>query len=143
MYSLVALLTLIATTCFPRAFALGADAAGAAPWLAGFALSLAVAALHAQLGAVLRDARARRPGSCCTCSPRRRGGATLLRDGLLGFGGALAALPAVGADPALPGRPHRRAVVRAADFAALLDVPGDLLGYDRRRSCCCWPPARA
>ena len=38
----------------------------------------------------------------------------LLRDALIGFGGAGAALPAVGADAALPGAAHRRAVAQPA-----------------------------
>jgi mannosyltransferase len=93
MYSLAALLTWIACTCFLRAYALpglGAAVPARAPagWLAGFAISLAALLYTHNWGLFFAIA--------CGITwlgllwladpPQRRG---LLRDGLWGFGGAL------------------------------------------------------
>src|SRR3954454_17573655 len=86
MYSLVALLAIPATTCFIRAYALETE--NRRPWIAGFAVSVAVAlythnwpiffTISAAVAWVLLWALAPRE--------RRR---TLFRDALLGFGGLL------------------------------------------------------
>src|SRR3954451_23226688 len=89
MYALAAVLTLLATTCFARAYALDARSSRARrPWLAGFSVSVAVA-LYTHNWALFFT---------CACAaawvvlyvladPGRR--RELVREGLLGFGGAL------------------------------------------------------
>src|SRR4051794_24902151 len=86
MYSMVALLAIPATTCFLRAYAL--DTERRKPWIAGFAVSVAVSlythnwpiffTMSAAVAWILLWILAEKP--------RRR---ELLRDGLLGFGGLL------------------------------------------------------
>ena len=107
MYSLVALLAIPATTCFLKAYALDTD--NRRPWIAGFAVSVAVALythnwpIFFTVSAALALALAvvaggqRPPQAAAARRPAR-----LRRAGR--------AVPAVGADDALPGRPHRRAV---------------------------------
>ena len=111
MYSLVVLLSMLATSLFLRAYT--GDERPARRWPVLFGLALAADALHAQLGAlprhgdVHRVARAALPGAAGrapAAAARRR--ARLRPD--------RAAVPAVGADAAVPGRAHRRAVVAQA-----------------------------
>ena len=133
MYSLVALLAIPATACFLRAYAL--DAPNRRPWIAGFAVSTAVAlythnwpifftlsaavawAVLWKLAPELAPARAgpRRPARL-----RRRG----------------RAVPAVGADDALPGRPHRRAVVGSRPRSTRCSACPASCSAGCRRSCC-------
>ena len=132
MYSLVALLALLATACFLRAYARrrrGPSARGRGSsasrvslaamlythnWAIFFALACGVAWLALLSGAPSRPSAAR----CCAtaCS---------------GFGGALAALPAVGADdcstrPPTPARRGRDAPDRSVALGA---TPGQMLGH--------------
>ena len=79
--------------------------------------------------------RPRSRGRCCGCSPTAPR-AELLRDGLLGFGGAVRALPAVGADDALPGRPHRRARGRTRRRSTRCSACPACCSGGCRRSCC-------
>ena len=87
MYSLVALLAIPATACFVRAYAL--DEPRRKPWLAGFAVSEALALYTHNWPIFLALAAAVAWAVLWFIAdpPRRR---ELLRDGLLGFGGALA-----------------------------------------------------
>src|SRR3954454_10657740 len=85
MYSLVALLAIPATTCFLRAYAL--DEPNRKPWIAGFAVSVAVA-LYTHNWPIFLAMSA--GGAWIALwvmadGPRRR---ELFRDALLGFGGA-------------------------------------------------------
>ena len=88
MYSMVALLAIPATACFLRAYALDTEqrAGRGSP---GFAVSVAVA-LYTHNWPIFF---ARRPpasrGRCCGSLARRAARRELLRDGLLGFGGAV------------------------------------------------------
>jgi mannosyltransferase len=128
MYSMVALLTIPATACFVRAYALDADTARSRrPWIAGFAVSVSVAlythnwpiffALAAAVAWLLLFALA--------AAPRRR---ELLRDGLLGFGGAfvlyLPWVPTTLYQAAHTGAPW----ADVPNLSSLLGVPGQLLG---------------
>jgi mannosyltransferase len=88
MYSLAALLALVASATFARAFAADADERRRRPWAAGFAVSLAALLYTHNWGLFFAIA-------CgitwlgllwLADAPQRR---TLLRDGLWGFGGAL------------------------------------------------------
>src|SRR3954471_16380813 len=89
MYSLIALLAIPVTACFIRAYALDAESARARrPWIAGFSVATA-ASLYTHNWPIFLTAAAAgawlvlwgmAPGE------RRR---ELVRDGLLGFGGAL------------------------------------------------------
>jgi mannosyltransferase len=86
MYSLVALLAIPATTCFIRAYAL--DTERRRPWIAGFAVSVAVA-LYTHNWPIFFTVAAAVAWAllwALAAEPRRR---ELLRDGLLGFGGLL------------------------------------------------------
>ena len=109
MYALLALLALVASAAFARAFAWSGRA-----WAIAYAVVLA-AMLYthnwalffgAACGLVWLYLVARSDGG-----ERRE---TLVL-GAIAFGGALAAVPAVDPDHALPGRPHGRAVVGVAD----------------------------
>ena len=111
MYSLVALLAIPATACFVRAYAL--DAPNRRPWIAGFAVSIAVALYTHNWPIFFTACRGRRVGCAVEAGPAvapARAGprrpARLRR--------RVRPLPAVGADDALPGRPHGRAVVGPA-----------------------------
>jgi mannosyltransferase len=89
MYSLVALLMVPATACFLRAYALDADSPRARrPWIAGFAVSVAVA-LYTHNWPIFFTVAAAGAwiGLWRLASPERR--RELVRDGLLGFGGAV------------------------------------------------------
>ena len=86
MYSMVALLAIPATTCFIRAYAL--DTERRRPWIAGFAVSVAVALYthNWPIFFAMSAAVAWLVLWILADKPRRR---ELLRDGLLGFGGLL------------------------------------------------------
>jgi mannosyltransferase len=128
MYSLVALLAIPATTCFLRAYALDAASPSARrPWLAGFAASVALA-LYTHNWAIfftLACAAAWLLLFWWAPAVRRR---ELIRDGLLGFGGAfllyLPWVPTTLYQAAHTGAPWSDAPA----FDALLGVPGVLLG---------------
>ena len=110
MYSLVALLAIPATVCFLRAYALDTD--NRRPWIAGFAVSVALALYTHNWPIFFRSAAARRVARAAGAqrpSPR-----VLFRDGAAGLRRRRLAVPAVGADDALPGRAHGRAVGRRA-----------------------------
>jgi hypothetical protein len=123
MYAMVAFLAIPVTTCFLKAYAL--DTPNRRPWIIGFALSEAVAlythnwpiffALAAGLAFLVLLAM----------SDRRK---ELLRDGLLGFGGAvllyLPWVPTTLYQAAHTGAPWSDAPA----FSSLLGVPGVLLG---------------
>src|SRR6195952_442057 len=85
MYSMVALLTIPATTCFLKAYAL--DTENRRPWIAGFAVSVAVA-LYTHNWPIFFTISAAVAWAMLwlLASSERR--PELLRDGLLGFGGA-------------------------------------------------------
>ena len=85
MYSLVALLAIPATACFLRAYAL--DAPNRRPWIAGFAVSVAVSLYTHNWPIFFTASAAIGLGRAVEARPkwRRR---ELVRDGLLGFGGA-------------------------------------------------------
>ena len=86
MYSLVALLAIPATACFLRAYAL--DTPKRRPWIAGFAVSTAVALYTHNWPIFFTASAAIAWAVLWKLAPgwRRR---ELVRDGLLGFGGAL------------------------------------------------------
>src|SRR3954468_19295956 len=128
MYSLVTLLTIPATACFLRAYALDADSARARrPWIAGFAVSVA-AALYTHNWPIFFTlaAAAAWAGLLALAPPGRRGG--LIRGGLLGFGGAfvlyLPWVPTTLYQAAHTGAPWSE----APDLDSLFGVPGVLLG---------------
>ncbi|HEX6026691.1 MAG TPA: glycosyltransferase family 39 protein [Solirubrobacter sp.] len=85
MYSLVALLAIPATACFLRAYA--RDTPNRRPWIAGFAVSVAVALYTHNWPIFFTVSAAIAWAVLFKLAPalRRR---ELLRDGLLGFGGA-------------------------------------------------------
>ena len=85
MYSLVALLAIPATACFLRAYAL--DAPNRRPWIAGFAVSTAIALYTHNWPIFFTMSAAVAWVVLWKLAPawRRR---ELVRDGLLGFGGA-------------------------------------------------------
>src|SRR3954462_4668280 len=85
MYSMVALLAIPATACFLRAYAL--DEPRRKPWIAGFAIGEAAALYTHNWPIFLAAAAAAAWAVLGVMAPaeRRR---ELLRDGLLGFGGA-------------------------------------------------------
>jgi mannosyltransferase len=124
MYSLIALLAIPVATCFLRAYTLDVDE-NRRPWIAGFAISLAVS-LYTHNWAIFLTL------ACLVCyawmyviSDRRR---ELLRDGLLGFGGAfvlyLPWIPTTLYQAAHTGAPWSDAPA----LDSLLGVPGTLLG---------------
>jgi hypothetical protein len=125
MYSLVALLIIPATVCFVRAYAL--DRLGGRPWIAGFAVSVAVA-LYTHNWPIFFTVAAAVAWALLwkLAADRRR--RELLRDGLLGFGGALALylpwVPTTLYQAAHTGAPWSDAPA----FDSLLGVPGVLLG---------------
>jgi hypothetical protein len=125
MYSLVALLAIPATACFVRAYAL--DEPRRKPWIAGFALSEATALYTHNWPIFLAVAAAVAWAVLWWMAdkPRRK---ELLRDGLLGFGGAVALylpwLPTTLYQAAHTGAPWSDAPA----ISALLGVPGVLLG---------------
>src|SRR3954469_15377931 len=125
MYSLVALLAIPATACFVRAYAL--DEPRRKPWIAGFALSEA-AALYTHNWPIFFAIAAAVAWAVLwwiADGPRRK---ELLRDGLLGFGGAVALylpwVPTTLYQSAHTGAPWSDAPA----LNALLGVPGVILG---------------
>jgi mannosyltransferase len=88
MYSLVALIAIPATACFIRAYVLDAESASARrPWIAGFAASIALLLYTHNWSVFFTLACIASWVALVVMAPawRRR---ELLRDGLLGFGGA-------------------------------------------------------
>src|SRR3954468_23443644 len=88
MYSLVALLAIPATACFLRAYALDAESPQARrPWIAGFAVSVAASLYTHNWPIFFTGAAVAAWALLWALAPgeRRR---RLVRDGLLGFGGA-------------------------------------------------------
>src|SRR4051794_15392123 len=125
MYSLVALLAIPATTCFIRAYAL--DTENRRPWIAGFAVSVALA-LYTHNWPIFFTVSAAVAWALLWVladKPRRR---ELLRDGLLGFGGLfvlyLPWVPTTLYQAAHTGAPW----ADAPALDSLLGVPGVLLG---------------
>src|SRR3954464_5816260 len=125
MYSLVALLAIPATACFVRAYAL--DEPRRKPWIAGFALSVAVS-LYTHNWPIFLAMSA--GGAWIALwvmadGPRRR---ELFRDALLGFGGAavlyLPWVPTTLYQAAHTGAPWSDAPA----LDSLLGVPGVILG---------------
>ena len=88
MYSLVALLTIPATACFLRAYALDAESGARRPWIAGFAVSVA-AALYTHNWPIFFTIAAAGAWARLWWLAAKGAGAELVRDGLLGFGGAV------------------------------------------------------
>src|SRR4051794_26976531 len=125
MYSLVALLAIPATTCFIRAYAL--DTENRRPWIAGFAISVAVALYthNWPIFFTVSAAVAWLAMWVLADGPRRR---RLFRDALLGFGGLLVLylpwIPTTLYQAAHTGAPWADAP--ASD--SLFGVPGVLLG---------------
>ena len=127
MYSLMALLALLASAVYVHAFAF----ADAATWRCS--PSARRDALHAQLGDLPRRSARRRPRPR-GARPRR---ARLLKDAALGFGGAgLLYLP-VGPDAAAPGPAHRRPVGQQAALGAPIQISKSCSAAARRRSRSC------
>jgi hypothetical protein len=125
MYSLVALLAVPATTCFVKAYAL--DTENRRPWIAGFAVSVALA-LYTHNWPIFFTVSAALAWALLwwIADPDRR--RRLLRDGLLGFGG-LAALYLPWVPTTLYQAKHTGAPwADAPALSSLLGVPGVLLG---------------
>src|SRR3954468_3645911 len=128
MYSLVALLAIPATACFIRAYALDAESPQARrPWIAGFAVAVAAPLYTHNWPIFFAGAAAAAWALLWALAPgeRRR---ELVRDGLLGFGGALVLylpwVPTTLYQAAHTGAPW----AAAPDVGALSDVPAQLLG---------------
>jgi mannosyltransferase len=128
MYSLVALLAIPATVCFMRAYALDAESPRARrPWIAGFSVSVAVSLYTHNWPIFFTMSAAAAWVLLFRLAPswRRR---ELLRDGLLGFGGAVALylpwVPTTLYQAAHTGAPWSEAPA----FGSLLGVPATLLG---------------
>jgi mannosyltransferase len=124
MYSLIALLAIPVTACFLRAYVLDADG-DRRPWIAGFALSLAASLYTHNWAIFLTLACLASFALVLLLSDARR---ELLRDGLLGFGGAFALylpwIPTTLYQAAHTGAPWSDAPA----LDSLLGVPGALLG---------------
>src|SRR4051812_44312268 len=128
MYSLVALLAIPATACFIRAYALDAESPAARrPWIAGFAVSVAASLYTHNWPIFFTGAAVAAWALLWALAPgeRRR---RLVRDGLLGFGGALVLylpwVPTTLYQAAHTGAPWSD----APDVGSLSDVPTQLLG---------------
>ena len=125
MYSMVALLIIPATACFVRAYAL--DTPARKPWIAGFSLSVA-AALYTHNWPIFFTVAAAVAWALLWKLATGRRRRELLRDGLLGFGGALLLylpwVPTTLYQAAHTGAPWSDAPA----FDSLLGVPGVLLG---------------
>src|SRR4051794_10852424 len=128
MYSLVALLAIPATACFVRAYALDAESRQARrPWIAGFSVAIAASLYTHNWPIFFAGAAAAAWALLWALAPgeRRRG---LVRDGLLGFGGALVLylpwVPTTLYQAAHTGAPWSD----APDVGSLSDVPTQLLG---------------
>jgi mannosyltransferase len=124
MYSLIALLAIPVATCFLRAYVLDEDG-DRRPWIAGFALSLAASLYTHNWAIFLTLSCLVSYGLLLLLGDRRR---ELVRDGLLGFGGAfvlyLPWIPTTLYQAAHTGAPWSDAPA----LDALLGVPGQLLG---------------
>ena len=124
MYTLIALLAIPVVTCFLRAYAMDLDDRRR-PWIAGFALSLAASLYTHNWSIFLTLACLVSFAWLYLMSDRRR---DLLRDGLLGFGGAfvlyLPWIPTTLYQAAHTGAPWSDAPA----LDSLLGVPGTLLG---------------
>jgi mannosyltransferase len=128
MYSLVALLTIPATTCFLRAYAMDAESPRARrPWILGFAASIAALLYTHNWSVFFTLACVASWLALFALAPgwRRR---ELVRDGLLGFGGAfvlyLPWVPTTLYQAAHTGAPWSD----TPSLNSLLGVPGLLLG---------------
>jgi hypothetical protein len=125
MYSLVALLAIPATTCFLKAYALETE--NRRPWIAGFAVSVAVALYTHNWPIFFTVSAAVAWVLLWALAPRERRRA-LFRDALLGFGGLLVLylpwIPTTLYQAAHTGAPW----ADAPAFDSLLGVPGILLG---------------
>jgi mannosyltransferase len=125
MYTLIALLAIPALTCFLRAYVLDADSDNARrPWIAGFALSLAACLYTHNWAIFLTLSLLVAFGLMLLLAPRER----LLRDGLLGFGGAfvlyLPWIPTTLYPAAHTGAPWSD----APPLSAVIGVPATILG---------------
>ena len=123
MYSLMVVLSLFATAAFLHVFVYRDRR-----YLPVFAALLAVMLYTHSWGIFVTAGALSRSLRCSLVQSDERG--PLLKDGLIAFGAGVAALPAVDADAALPGRPHRGAV---AELAALRRRRPDLEVAARRR----------
>jgi hypothetical protein len=128
MYSLVALIAIPATACFIRAYVLDAESASARrPWIAGFAASIALLLYTHNWSVFFTLACIASWVVLLAMAPswRRR---ELLRDGLLGFGGAfvlyLPWIPTTLYQAAHTGAPWSD----RPSVDSLFGVPGQLLG---------------
>jgi mannosyltransferase len=126
MYAMVALLIIPATTCFLRAYAMDAEGSRR-PWIAGFAVSVA-AALYTHNWPIFFTIAAAAAWVFLYWDAERERRRELLRDGLLGFGGALVLylpwIPTTLYQAAHTGAPWSDAPA----LDSLLGVPGNLLG---------------
>ncbi len=126
MYALVALLIIPATTCFLRAYAMDSETSRR-PWIAGFAVSVA-AALYTHNWPIFFTVAAAVAWALLYRLAERERRRELLRDGLLGFGGAAALylpwVPTTLYQAAHTGAPWSEAPA----LDSLLGVPGALLG---------------
>jgi mannosyltransferase len=124
MYSLIALLAIPVATCFLRAYALEADE-DRRPWIAGFAISLALSLYTHNWAVFLTLSCLVSFALLLALSDRRK---ELLRDGLLGFGGAfvlyLPWIPTTLYQAAHTGAPWSD----VPSLDSLFGVPGQLLG---------------
>jgi 4-amino-4-deoxy-L-arabinose transferase-like glycosyltransferase len=125
MYTLIALLAIPALTCFLRAYVLDAGSDGQRrPWIAGFAISLAACLYTHNWAVFLTLALLLSFALMLWLAPRER----LLRDGLLGFGGAfvlyLPWIPTTLYQAAHTGAPWSD----APKLSALVGVPATILG---------------
>jgi mannosyltransferase len=128
MYALAALLALVGSTTFARAFAADADARGRRPWAAGFAVALA-ALLYTHNWALFF-------GTACGAvwlylvvrAPAGAARRDLLLTGAVGFGGALVLylpwVPITLYQAAHTGAPW----AEAPTVVSLLGTPGKMLG---------------
>jgi hypothetical protein len=125
MYSLVALLAIPATACFLRVYAL--ETPNRRPWIAGFAVSVAVALYTHNWPIFFTMSAAVAWAVLWKLAPRRRR-RELVRDGLLGFGGAfvlyLPWVPTTLYQAAHTGAPWSD----QPEVDSLFGVPGVLLG---------------
>jgi uncharacterized membrane protein len=126
MYSLIALLGIPLATCFLRAYVLEGDGRRR-PWIAGFALSLA-ASLYTHNWTIFLTLACLASMTLLVARAPDRRRRELLRDGLLGFGGAFALylpwVPTTLYQAAHTGAPW----ADAPAVSSLFGVPSQLLG---------------
>ena len=89
-------------------------------YIAPFAIALARDDLHPQLGLFIGVGTVVALALLLALERARGAPRRSSRDALIGYGAVAAAVPAVAADAALPGAPHRRAVGRAAPTSTTL-----------------------